>query len=160
PVLLLDRPRPPRRPDGLRRADPRGAPRGRRRLRRRDLRRDHDDARTAPARRGGVDPPDGGGTDRGVVLVAARRVSGDPACERGEWMTSDPATCAPMAGIRSEIDSLDREIVALLARRAAWIDRAVVVKRDERLPARIAARGGAGGASAPCPPASRGGWRR
>ena len=48
-----------------------------------------------------------------------------------------------MAGIRSEIDSLDREIVALLALRAAWIDRAVVVKRAERLP-----------------PASARGWRR
>jgi len=55
-------------------------------------------------------------------------------------MTSDPATCAPMAEIRSAIDSLDREIVALLALRAAWIDRAVVVKRGERLPARIGAR--------------------
>ncbi len=55
-------------------------------------------------------------------------------------MTSDPATCVPMAEIRAEIDRLDRELVALLARRATWIDRAAVVKRDERLPARIDAR--------------------
>lgn len=55
-------------------------------------------------------------------------------------MTSDPATCAPMAEIRAEIDRLDRELVTLLARRAACIDRAVTVKARERLPARIDAR--------------------
>lgn len=54
--------------------------------------------------------------------------------------SSNSATCAPMAEIRAEIDRLDREIVALLARRAACIDRAVAVKRRERLPARIDAR--------------------
>ena len=55
-------------------------------------------------------------------------------------MTSDPATCAAMAGIRADIDALDRELVLLLARRAACIDRAVAVKARERLPARIDAR--------------------
>ncbi len=71
-------------------------------------------------------------------------------------MTSEPATCAAMAGVRAEIDRLDREIVALLVRRAACIDRAVAVKRAEGLPARIgprveevianvARRGGGGG---------------
>ena len=55
-------------------------------------------------------------------------------------MTSDPATCAPMADVRAEIDRLDREIVALLARRARCIDRAAEVKRREDLPARIDAR--------------------
>lgn len=55
-------------------------------------------------------------------------------------MTSDPATAAAMAGIRAEIDRLDRDLVALLARRAGFIDRAIAVKRRERLPARIDAR--------------------
>lgn len=55
-------------------------------------------------------------------------------------MTSDPASCAPMAGIRAEIDRLDRDLVALLVKRAALIDRAVAVKARERLPARIDAR--------------------
>ena len=55
-------------------------------------------------------------------------------------MTSDPATCAAMAENPRRHRRLDRELVALLARRAAWIDRAVVVKPDERLPARIGAR--------------------
>ena len=55
-------------------------------------------------------------------------------------MTSEPATCAAMAGVRAEIDRLDREIVALLVRRAACIDRAVGVKRAESLPARIGPR--------------------
>lgn len=55
-------------------------------------------------------------------------------------MTSEPATRDPMAEIRSEIDRLDRELVALLARRAACIDRAVAVKRREGLPARIDVR--------------------
>lgn len=52
-------------------------------------------------------------------------------------MTSDPATSAPMAPIRAEIDCLDRALVALLVKRAACIDRAVAVKRREGLPARI-----------------------
>lgn len=45
-----------------------------------------------------------------------------------------------MADIRAEIDRLDRDLVALLARRAACIDRAVAAKRAEGLPARIDAR--------------------
>jgi isochorismate pyruvate lyase len=45
-----------------------------------------------------------------------------------------------MTGIRDEIDRLDRELVALLVRRAACIDRAAAVKRAEGLPARIDAR--------------------
>jgi isochorismate pyruvate lyase len=45
-----------------------------------------------------------------------------------------------MAEIRAEIDQLDRELVTLLARRAGCIDRAVAVKRRERLPARIDSR--------------------
>ncbi len=45
-----------------------------------------------------------------------------------------------MAELRVEIDTLDRDIVALLARRAALIDRAVELKPAENLPARIDTR--------------------
>jgi isochorismate pyruvate lyase len=45
-----------------------------------------------------------------------------------------------MAEVRAEIDRLDRQLVALLARRAGYIDRAAEVKRAERLPARIDVR--------------------
>lgn len=45
-----------------------------------------------------------------------------------------------MAPVRAEIDRLDRELVALLVRRAACIDRAIDVKRGEGLPARIGPR--------------------
>lgn len=45
-----------------------------------------------------------------------------------------------MAELRPEIDALDREIVALLARRATYIDRAAQLKPAEALPARIDAR--------------------
>lgn len=42
-----------------------------------------------------------------------------------------------MAELRGEIDRLDRELVALLARRARFIDRAVELKRPIGWPARI-----------------------
>lgn len=45
-----------------------------------------------------------------------------------------------MADLRGEIDMLDGEIVALLARRATLIDRAVELKPAEGLPARIETR--------------------
>lgn len=45
-----------------------------------------------------------------------------------------------MTDLRGEIDMLDGEIVTLLARRVALIDRAVVLKPAEGLPARIDAR--------------------
>lgn len=45
-----------------------------------------------------------------------------------------------MAELRAGIDALDGEIVALFARRAALIDRAVALKPAEGLPARIEAR--------------------
>ena len=55
-------------------------------------------------------------------------------------MTREPAACASMVEVRAEIDRLDRELVALLTRRAGYIDRAAAVKRRDRLPARIEAR--------------------
>ncbi|MGC9370514.1 MAG: chorismate mutase [Paracoccaceae bacterium] len=45
-----------------------------------------------------------------------------------------------MKELRRQIDALDRDLVALLARRAAYIDRAAELKPAEGLPARIAAR--------------------
>ncbi|MBI1219041.1 MAG: chorismate mutase [Rhodobacteraceae bacterium] len=45
-----------------------------------------------------------------------------------------------MTDLRREIDSLDCIVVALLARRAAMIDRAAVLKPGEGLPARIDSR--------------------
>ncbi len=51
-----------------------------------------------------------------------------------------PADCADMAALRAEIDELDRRLVALLAARQAYMDRAAILKtaRDQvRDPARI-----------------------
>jgi isochorismate pyruvate lyase len=48
-----------------------------------------------------------------------------------------PADCHSMQELRAEIDVLDSEIVAKLAARASYIDRAVVLKQLEHLPARI-----------------------
>lgn len=52
----------------------------------------------------------------------------------------DPADCRNMAELRAAIDLLDGEIVALFARRAGYIDRAIQLKPDEQMPARIATR--------------------
>lgn len=48
--------------------------------------------------------------------------------------------CTSMKELRTQIDVLDGEIVALLARRAGYIDRAAELKQVELLPARIDAR--------------------
>ena len=45
-----------------------------------------------------------------------------------------------MAEVRAGIDALDARIVALLAERAGYIDRAAALKPAEGLPARIDAR--------------------
>lgn len=45
-----------------------------------------------------------------------------------------------MAPVRAEIDRLDRALVALLVERAACIDRAIAVKEEAGLPARITPR--------------------
>lgn len=45
-----------------------------------------------------------------------------------------------MTELRGEIDRIDGELVALLARRIACIDRAVELKREAGLPARIGPR--------------------
>jgi isochorismate pyruvate lyase len=51
-----------------------------------------------------------------------------------------PAECTTMAELRAEIDRLDAELVALFAQRTGYIDRAVEIKSDVGLPARIDAR--------------------
>ena len=48
-----------------------------------------------------------------------------------------PADCQTMQELRIQIDLLDAEIVAKLAARAGYIDRAAVLKQTEKLPARI-----------------------
>ncbi len=51
-----------------------------------------------------------------------------------------PENIPDMAALRREIDALDRELVALFARRARLIDRAVELKPGEGMAARIPAR--------------------
>ncbi len=51
-------------------------------------------------------------------------------------MTS-PDDCHSMQELRAAIDVLDAGIVAALARRAAYIDRAIALKPAERMPARV-----------------------
>ncbi len=51
-----------------------------------------------------------------------------------------PESCADMAALRAAIDALDVRLVALLARRAGYIDRAVALKQAAGLPANIPAR--------------------
>lgn len=48
-----------------------------------------------------------------------------------------PADCHSMQELRAQIDLLDAQIVAGFAARAGYIDRAVVLKQAEGLPARI-----------------------
>lgn len=51
-----------------------------------------------------------------------------------------PEECQSMQELRAAIDALDADLVAALARRAAYIDRAIQLKPSEGLPARIDAR--------------------
>lgn len=55
-------------------------------------------------------------------------------------MTLDPEHCGTMVELRDQIDQIDRALVALLANRAAHIDRAIALKPAAGLPARIGAR--------------------
>lgn len=52
----------------------------------------------------------------------------------------DPKACDDMAQLRAQIDQIDSALVALLASRAAHIDRAIELKPGEGLPARIKTR--------------------
>ena len=53
-----------------------------------------------------------------------------------------PDACATMAELRPQIDALDVALVALLAERKDYIDRAISLKQNEKLPARITSRVG------------------
>lgn len=55
-------------------------------------------------------------------------------------MPRPPEECTDMTELRAGIDALDAELVALLARRAGYIDRAAEIKRAAGLPANIPAR--------------------
>ena len=48
-----------------------------------------------------------------------------------------PADCLTMQDLRVQIDLLDAEIVAKLAARAGYIDRAIELKQIEQMPARV-----------------------
>jgi len=48
-----------------------------------------------------------------------------------------PAECSTMAEVRAEIDRIDGRLVALLAERSGYIDRAAELKPALGLPARI-----------------------
>ena len=50
------------------------------------------------------------------------------------------ADCTTMAELRAEIDRVDAALVALFAERTSFIDRAVQIKTEVGLPARIGAR--------------------
>ena len=51
-----------------------------------------------------------------------------------------PQDCSDMRELRQQIDRLDRDLVALLAERAGYIDRAAQIKIECGLPARITDR--------------------
>ena len=51
-----------------------------------------------------------------------------------------PENCNSMSELRDEIDLLDRDLVALIAERARYIDRAIVLKTRDGLPAYIPER--------------------
>ena len=51
-----------------------------------------------------------------------------------------PQDCQDMADIRAEIDRLDAALMALMAQRAAYIDRAAQIKLGINMPARVDAR--------------------
>jgi len=51
-----------------------------------------------------------------------------------------PEACSSMDELRVEIDRIDSELVALIAERARFIDRAIVLKQREGLPAFIPER--------------------
>ena len=51
-----------------------------------------------------------------------------------------PEACQSMAQLRDQIDRIDRDLLDLLAQRATYVDRAIVLKQNEGLPARTTGR--------------------
>lgn len=72
-------------------------------------------------------------------------------------MTPDPPDCTTMAQVRAGVDAVDRDLVALLARRFAYMDAAARIKprredvRDERRKAEVIANARAAAAAAGLP---------
>lgn len=70
----------------------------------------------------------------------------------------DPAACTTMTQVRAGVDALDHELVALLARRFAFMDAAGRIKqdraavRDEARKAQVIANAEAAAAAAGLPP--------
>jgi isochorismate pyruvate lyase len=55
-------------------------------------------------------------------------------------MILSPENCDTMAALRGQIDRIDHALLDLLAERASYIERAIVLKRRENLPARTTDR--------------------
>ncbi len=55
-------------------------------------------------------------------------------------MRQPPETCRNMTELRAAIDTLDAQIIDMLAERARYIDRAADLKQQAGLPARIDSR--------------------
>lgn len=53
---------------------------------------------------------------------------------------SSPQATAALSDLRRQIDALDEELVALLAKRQRCVERVIEVKRSAKLPARIPER--------------------
>jgi len=51
-----------------------------------------------------------------------------------------PKQCGSMKDLRAQIDNIDADLIALLAERSTYIDRAVDLKKIENLPARTTDR--------------------
>ncbi|PYG28533.1 chorismate mutase [Pelagimonas varians] len=51
-----------------------------------------------------------------------------------------PENCHDMPALRTQIDALDRDLIALLKKRVTYIDRAVEIKAGAGLPANIPSR--------------------
>ena len=72
-------------------------------------------------------------------------------------MVTDPADCSDMAEVRAGVDAVDRELVALLARRFGYMDAAARIKpergqvRDEGRKAQVIANARAAAAAAGLP---------
>ena len=72
----------------------------------------------------------------------------------------DPADCTTMAQVRAGVDQVDRDLIALLARRFGYMDAAARIKpdralvRDEARKAEVIANARAGAAAAGIPEAA------
>jgi isochorismate pyruvate lyase len=66
-------------------------------------------------------------------------IDGKAVCGHERDMTK-PVSHLGMSDIRKEIDRIDESLVRLLAERQRWVEKAVIVKKRDGLPARDDAR--------------------